>query len=156
MKTLSRIIGGALLTMFVAFGMYAATTVSAQAQYPQYPNGQNPDWRRDRDRDRDRDRGNGRYGNVTRIAEDRGYQDGLSTGANDAANGQSYNPGRSHYYKNATYGYDSSHGNKNAYKQAYRDGFTRGYEQGYQRNRGGNRGGYNNRRGNWGRWFPYR
>lgn len=100
--------------------------------------------RRDRDRDdRDRDRrGNDSY----RVAQDRGYQDGLSTGASDANQGQSYNPQRSHYYKNATYGYDSSYGNKNAYKRAYREGFVRGYEEGYRRNRGYNNGGRDRRR----------
>jgi hypothetical protein len=124
--------------------------------------------RHDRDRDADRDRNNGyynngrynngRYGNgsyggyggygnrgnnIYRMAADRGYQDGIATGQEDAYRGQSYDPQRSHYYKNGTYGYDSSYGNKNAYKQAYRDGFVQGYRQGYSRNGRYGRGTYN-------------
>lgn len=81
---------------------------------------------------------NGRYGNygydVYQIAADRGYQDGLSTGQEDAYRDQNYDPQRSHYYKNGTYGYNSSYGSKGQYKQAYRDGFLRGYRDGYSRN----------------------
>ena len=89
--------------------------------------------------------GYGGYGNdVYRVAQDRGYQHGASTGASDANRGQSYNPQRSHYYKSGTSGYSSSYGNKEGYKQAYRDGFLRGYEQGYRQYGGGyyGQGGY--------------
>ncbi len=86
--------------------------------------------------------GYGNYNNIYRLAADRGYQDGLNTGAEDAQRGQSYDPQRSHYYRNATYGYDSSYGNKEAYKQAYRDGFRRGYDEGFRQY-----GGYNNNGG---------
>lgn len=150
-------IGGAILAFSLLLGIGIMSSMTAQAQYPVYPDrdgryrrDQDPDWRRDRDRDRDwrrnRDRG---YGNTYRYAQDRGYQDGLNTGASDANRGQSYDPQRSHYYRNATYGYDSPYGSKGAYKQAYRDGFLRGYEQGYRRYRGG----YGRR--NNGRWFPF-
>lgn len=123
---------------------------------------------RDRDNDRDRQRGNGRwgrgrlgrygqrgnagygnYGSIYQVAQQRGYQDGLNTGANDARRGQSYNPQRSHYYQNATYGYDSSYGNKNEYKQAYRQGFLQGYRQGFQQYGGYNRNGTYNQRWPW-------
>jgi hypothetical protein len=90
--------------------------------------------------------GNGGYGNygynVRQIAVDRGYQDGLNTGAGDAQRRQNYDPERSHYYRNATYGYSSSYGNREAYKSAYRDGFMRGYREGYSRYGGYGRGGY--------------
>jgi hypothetical protein len=76
------------------------------------------------------------------VAQDNGYQDGLNTGTSDAQRGQSYDPQRSHYYKNATDGYNSSYGNKGQYKQAYRDGFLRGYDDGYRRYRGYGNGGY--------------
>ena len=90
-----------------------------------------------------RNGGYGNYGyNVYQIAADRGYQDGLSTGQEDAYRGQSYDPQRSHYYKNGTYGYSSSYGSKGQYKQAYRDGFLRGYRDGYSRNGRYGRGGY--------------
>ena len=82
-----------------------------------------------------RNGGYGNYGyNVYQIAADRGYQDGLSTGQEDAYRGQNYDPQRSHYYKNGTDGYNSSYGSKGQYKQAYRDGFLQGYRDGYSRN----------------------
>ncbi len=115
--------------------------------------------RRDDDRDYRRGNNNGQYGdggygnnggygnggyanNAYRIAQNQGYQDGLNVGADDAARNQNYNPQRSHYYKDATDGYNSSNGiNKGQYRQAFRDGFQQGYDQGYRNNRG-----YNNNR----------
>lgn len=112
------------------------------------------DERDDRNRDRDGDyrngndqygRGNGQYGrgngnNIYRAAQNQGYQAGLNTGASDAQRGQNYDPQRSHYYRNATDGYNSSYGNREAYKQAYRDGFTQGYQEGFRRYDGGGNG----------------
>ena len=65
-------------------------------------------------------------------AYDRGYNDGLYTGANDGRRGQTYDPERSHLYMSGTDGYRSSKGSRDAYKLAYRDGFLRGYREGYQ------------------------
>lgn len=133
--TLVKRIGGAFLglTMLVGISMIAGT--SAQAQ-----------WRSDRDYGRNR--GNSGF----QIARERGFQDGLRTGESDSQRGQSFNPQRSHYYKNATEGYDRYYGNREAYKQVYRDAFVRGYEDGFRRYRGNNRG-----NGRWrnGRWFPW-
>jgi hypothetical protein len=50
----------------------------------------------------------------------------LSTGSSDARRGQSYNPQRSHYYKDA-------------HSQQFRNGFVRGYAEGFRQY-----GGYNN------------
>jgi hypothetical protein len=44
----------------------------------------------------------------------------LKTGSSDAARGQSYNPQRSHYFRNANSG-------------SYRSAFLQGYRDGYQR-----------------------
>jgi hypothetical protein len=57
-----------------------------------------------------------------------GYQNGLNTGARDAQRGQSYNPQRSHFYREAS-------------SQAFREGFMQGYDQSY-RQYAGNNGGY--------------
>ena len=162
----SRIVGvvfGALLLLGI--GMASSTTV--QAQWPWDRNQDRRDRERDRRdrerdrRDRDRDyrrddrygRGGGGYGNVYQVARSRGYQDGLSTGADDSRRGQSYNPQRSHYYKDASDGYDRNYGNRDAYRQAFRDGFLQGYNEGFRRSGGNNRGG--NNRGRNGRWFPW-
>jgi len=68
---------------------------------------------------------------VSLSAYDRGYEDGLYTGANDARRGQTYDPERSHFYDD-TPGYHSVMGTRDVYKRAYRDGFLRGYREGYQ------------------------
>ena len=97
--------------------------------------------RRDRDRD-DRYRAyhntrvyqSSNYGGYgySSNAYERGYQDGLHTGAKDAQRGQSYDPERSHFYQHGTSGFFSIFGSRGTYQQAYRDGFLRGYEEGYQ------------------------
>ncbi|HEV7798769.1 MAG TPA: hypothetical protein VGO73_11465, partial [Pyrinomonadaceae bacterium] len=82
----------------------------------------------------------GGYGNngYSQAAVNQGYQDGLYTGSSDAQRGQSYNPQRSHFYKDGNSGY-----NNGQYMQAYRQGFLQGYQQGFQQY-----GGYNNGRNN--------
>jgi hypothetical protein len=154
---LSKKIGRILLTLAFLVGVGVASSTAVQAQWPWERNQsrRDRDYRRDRDRDyrRDRDRDyrrndqygrNGGYGNIAQAAMNQGFQDGLYTGSSDAQRGQSYNPQRSHFYKNGhgdngNYGY----GNSYQFQQMYRNGFLRGYQQGYQRY-----GGYNNRRGN--------
>ena len=107
----------------------------------------NEEWRR-RNRNRNdedwRYRGNSGYGNISQVAVNQGIQDGLYTGSRDAQRGQSYNPQRSHFYRNGhgdNGGY-GSYGNSYQYQQAYRQGFVRGYDQGFRQY-----GGYNNRGG---------
>jgi hypothetical protein len=55
-------------------------------------------------------------------AESQGYYDGLATGETDARHGRSYDPERSHYYRNAGFG---------TFAGAYRAGFERGYSEGF-------------------------
>ncbi len=161
-------IGKVILTFSLLLGIAVVSGSTAQAQYPSGRDRQtdrNQDRRRDdrrdrnrddrRDQDRNRDNrdygrgGNGRGGyDIYRVAQSQGYQDGVYTGSNDAQRGQSYDPQRSHFYRNATYGYNSSYGNREAYKQAYRNGFLQGYREGFQRYGG-------NRRRNNGRVFPW-
>lgn len=80
---------------------------------------------------------NGGYGNngQDQAELNRGYQQGLQTGASDGQRNQSYDPQRSRYFKNAS-------------TQAFREGFVRGYDQGYRQYAGN--GGYNNGSGNGG------
>jgi hypothetical protein len=61
-----------------------------------------------------------------------GYHDGVFTGANDGRRGQTYDPERSHFYREAKRGYRSAKGNRDDYRQAYRDGFLHGYREGYE------------------------
>jgi len=65
-------------------------------------------------------------------AYDQGYRDGLYTGAHDGYRGQSYDPDRSHFYRQGAGGFLSIFGGRDSYQLAYRDGFLRGYEDGFQ------------------------
>ena len=56
-------------------------------------------------------------------AFDQGYHDGLKTGESDARRRQSYDPERSHYFRDAGFG---------NYAGAYREGFERGYANGFR------------------------
>src|SRR5262249_39373263 len=145
----SKKIGGYLLAFFLLFGIITVASSSAQAQYPWgYGRDRDQRDRRDRDRDRDdrwRDRDRyDRYNNSYQIARQQGYSYGLSVGAADAQRGQSYNPQRSHYWRNPA-DYDRSYGNRDQYRQIFRSAFEQGYREGFQRYA------YNNRRNN-GRW----
>jgi hypothetical protein len=132
----SKKIGGYLLAFFLLFGILAVASSSAQAQ-----------WRDRRDRD---DRYDDRYRRDDRYrdryygyqnARQQGYSYGMNVGAADAQRGQSYDPQRSRYWRNATEGYNSSYGNRGQYKQVFRDAFEQGYREGFQRyayNRRGN------------------
>lgn len=138
-------LGGYILALFLILGFTTIASTRVQAQYPgSYE-------RRDRDRDRDdryRDnRRNDRYNYET--ARQQGYSYGMNVGAADAQRGQSYDPQRSRYWKNATEGYNSSYGNKGQYKQIFRSAFEQGYREGFQRY-GGNR-----RNGRWNNRWPY-
>ena len=62
---------------------------------------------------------------------DRGYDDGLDTGASDARRGQTYDPQRSHHYKRGGGGLFSI-GRSSAAKQEYRECFLKGYEEGFR------------------------
>ena len=144
-KYLRNKIGGALLGVSLLLSLGMISTASAQGQW-----GRDRDYRRG---NRDDRYGRGGYGNYGyQVARDRGYQDGLQTGSGDGQKRQSYDPQRSHFFKNASYGYERSYGNKDQYKQVYRDSFVQGYNEGYRRYDNG-RYGRNNGRNN-GRWFP--
>jgi hypothetical protein len=150
----SKKIGGYLLAFFLLFGVITVASSSAQAQYPwgyERDRRDRRDDRYDRRNDRYRDR---YYGYET--ARQQGYSYGMNVGAADAQRGQSYDPERSRYWKNATEGYNSSYGNKGQYKQVFRDAFEQGYRDGFQRYGGYNRRDRRDRRGSiFGNRFPW-
>ncbi len=64
--------------------------------------------------------GNNRgYGGYNNQEINRGYQQGVNTGASDGRSNKSYSPERSRYFRNAS-------------TQAFREGFVRGYDEGYR------------------------
>lgn len=85
------------------------------------------------------DRRQGDYGyyggrnDIYRIAQENGYRDGITHGAEHRSESKRYNPTSTRHYKDADDGYRSEYGSKDAYKQAYRDGFQRGYDEGFRR-----------------------
>ena len=134
----SKRIGGSLLAFFLLFGIITVASSTAQAQVPWW------------DRNRDRDRRERREDRLERrqglqVAQQRGYSYGMSVGAADAQRGQSYNPQRSRYWRNATEGYDNDFGNKGQYKQVFRNAFEQGYREGFQRFAYQRRGRWDNR-----------
>ena len=56
-------------------------------------------------------------------ADSQGYHDGVRTGEDDAHHGRSFDPERSHYFKDAGFG---------NFAEDYRDGFERGYSAGFR------------------------
>jgi hypothetical protein len=135
-------------SFLMSIGVVSATAVQAQWRDRDNRRDQNRDYRRDRDNRRNDDYRNdqyrrnnggygsyGSYGNSNQVAINQGYQDGLYTGANDGQRGQSYNPQRSHFYREAG---NNRYGG-GYYAQAYRQGFVRGYDEGYRRNNNRNR-----------------
>ena len=56
-------------------------------------------------------------------AVNQGYRDGFKTGSSDARKGETYNPERSHYFREAGFG---------NFAEAYRDGFVRGYHDAFR------------------------
>ena len=133
--------GGYLLAFFLLFGILVTVASStAQAQYRDRNDrwDRNDRYRNDRyGRDRDWDYRNRQF---LQQARQQGYSYGLNVGAADAQRGQSYNPQRSRYYRNADQGFNSYYGNRGQYKQIFRSAFLQGYRDGYQRFA------YNNRR----------
>ena len=70
-------------------------------------------------------RNDGYYGGYNNQELNRGYQQGIETGASDGQKGQSYSPERSRHYRNAS-------------TQEFREGFVRGYDEGYRQYANGN------------------
>lgn len=145
----SKSMGGYLLAFFLLFGILTVASSSAQAQWRDRDRDRDDrSERRDRDRDRDDRYRNDRYRDSNysyQTARQQGYSYGLNVGAADAQRGQSYDPQRSRYWRNASEGYNSYYGNKGQYKQVFRNAFEQGYREGFQRYA-------YNRRGRWDRW----
>ena len=59
-------------------------------------------------------------------AGNQGYNDGFKTGRNDGKKDKSYDPQRSHYFREAGFG---------NFAEVYRSGFSRGYQEGYRSER---------------------
>jgi hypothetical protein len=128
---LTRTIGGFILSLSLLLIAGTMSRVTVQAQY----------------RDQDRDDRYFDYNRVARIAQNRGYEEGFSAGANDARDGLSFSPQRSRALRDVMYNtYESSSERAQVFRRNYREGFMRGYQEGFERN---------NRNVRRPRWWPW-
>jgi hypothetical protein len=113
--------GSALMALLFVFGVIAATSTTANAQWS-----------------------NRTYGGYNNQAIQQGFQYGVSTGASDAQRRQSYSPQRSHYYQNA-----SSQAFRDGFVRGYDQGYRQyagayGNNGGYRNDGSYGNGGYGN------------
>ena len=69
----------------------------------------------------------------SQVAYNNGHSLGLQAGQEDRRGGHSFDLQRHGTYRDATNGYHSDYGNKEAYRQQFRQGYARGYQEGYGR-----------------------
>jgi len=91
----------------------------------------------DRARERDyRYDGYDRYGRnasyAARVAQERGYEDGLNRGERDGRKRDRFDVTRDGKYRDGDHGYKSSYGPRSEYVRAYRRAFEEGYRDGYE------------------------
>ena len=67
------------------------------------------------------------------MAFDVGYRDGVTAGQQDHGRNMRSNFRGTAAYQSADLGYQSNHGDRDAYRLEFRDGFERGYQDGYGR-----------------------
>ncbi|HKC63339.1 MAG TPA: hypothetical protein VKB86_06865 [Pyrinomonadaceae bacterium] len=174
MKNIRKMLGGAILTFAVIFGLSASTNMTAHAQYrvdrDDYYQRQREYQRERQERERERERayrnnqygygnngyGNNGYGNYG--YNNYGYGNNGYNNAYRVEMSQGYqygvNVGASDAQRGQSYSPQRSHYWRDANSQAFRDGFVQGYDQGYRQYAGYQR----NRTGSvWGRilGLPY-
>ena len=64
---------------------------------------------------------------------EKGYEDGVVKGREDARDRDRFDPARHNWYRSANRGYGSRYGSREQYAEAYREGFLRGYRAGTSR-----------------------
>lgn len=165
MKNFGKWLGGAMLTLIFVFGITAATSSTAQAQWRdrdgQYRRDRDNDRYRDRNRDGRRDRDWNRNRRTDRYEDygrNGGYNNRDGYGRNGAyGNNSSYryeqqqgyqqglNTGASDAQRGQSFSPQRSRYYKNASSHAYRDGFVQGYNSGYRQYSGYGNDGYRRR-----------
>lgn len=164
MRRASKGVGGAIITLLMAVGVFTAVGTTAQAQYrrdrydDRYRHERNRDWRRDRNRNGVDDRyergtvyDRNRNGVDDRYESRGGGYGGYGTygGYDQAAANQGYqnglNTGSRDAERGQSYNPQRSHYYKEARSQAFRDGFVQGYDEGFRRYAGYGNGTYRRR-----------
>lgn len=145
-------IGGAILGFSLLLGIGMMSSITAQAQYPQYePNRRDDSDRRNRERDQrrrddqwnrdnDNDWNRGRrddyrnYGgsaNFRQTALNAGYNEGLKEGRKDRRSNDRYDFRDEGAYQKATKDYNSRLGDLYVHQRYFREAFENGYRAGY-------------------------
>jgi len=149
-------LSGTVFALALLFGSGLSANLTAQAQYPQYPNDRsqypqypndrsqypNDRYRHNRDyRDQTRNR-RGRsndnypdYGgssNLRQTALNAGYNEGIKAGRDDRNHRRRGEFRDSSSYQRATKDYSSRLGDRGLYQQYFRQGFQTGYADGYR------------------------
>ena len=141
-------IKGAGLAFSLLVGMGVASGITAQAQYPQYPNvqyGQNRDYNNRDERGRNRDYRRGRRQNrssdeypnwggsfqLRQTALNAGYNNGIEEGRKDRQKRDRFDFRDEGDFQKATADYSSRLGDRELYRRYFREAFERGYEAGF-------------------------
>jgi hypothetical protein len=139
---------GAGLAFSLLLGIGAASSITAQAQYPQYPNDQyrqNRDYNDRDDQSRNRDYRRGRRQNrwgddypnwggtfqLRQTALNAGYNNDMEEGRKDRQRRERFEYRDEGDFQKATEDYSSRLGDRELYRAYFREAFKRGYENGY-------------------------
>ena len=128
-------IAGTLFALALLLGIGLSANLTAQAQYPQYPDRyqRDRDWRRDRDRGRrDNYPDYGGSYDFRQTALNAGYNEGMKAGRNDRRHGDRFEFRDEGAYQSASKDYNSRYGNRGLYQNYFRQGFQTGYADGYR------------------------
>ena len=148
-------IGGAILGFSLLLGIGMMSSMTAQAQYPQYdPYRQDDSYRRNRDYQRDRRDRDDRWNNdqwnnrnrgrtwdgypnfggtfeLRQTALNEGYNEGIKEGRKDRGHNDRYDFRDEGAYQKATKSYSSRLGDRFLYQRYFRMAFENGYRAGY-------------------------
>jgi hypothetical protein len=145
-------LAGTLFALALLFGIGLSANLTAQAQYPQYPNDRsqypndryrrdrdyrnqtqrNDDWRNRRGRTNDNYPDYGGSYNLRQTALNAGYNEGMKAGRDDRNHRRRGEFRDSSSYQRATKDYSSRLGDRGLYQQYFRQGFQTGYADGYR------------------------
>ena len=142
-------IGGAILVFSLLFGIGIASSMTAQAQYPNDRNAQDRRDQDNRDRDRNRSDNGDRYRRgrnwdgypnwggsfqLRQTALNAGYNDAIKQGRNDRNRRNRSDFRGQKAYRKATKDYSSKLGDRELYRRYYREAYETGYKDGYSGN----------------------
>jgi hypothetical protein len=138
-------LAGTLFALALLFGIGLSANLTANAQYPQYPNDRYrrdrdyrdqtqraDDWRNTRGRTNDNYPDYGGSYNLRQTALNAGYNEGMKAGRDDRNHNRRFEFRDSSSYQRASKDYSSRLGDRGLYQTYFRQGFQTGYADGYR------------------------